>query len=399
MLNQASILNRKGLPHQALALIKKVKLKCKKYEQWYLLLQALELERNIMYAIQNPSTDNVEEKETLEKALELSDFRDIQSQLWKTFVLHGLPTDPSTKSLYSNLKTAINDKVNSTHISTFEAKLIHLYCQQFIAGMEGNIQETHRYGTTLLQTMDENPSFMTDKLEMYIRTLINLQYAQIRLFRSQEVIDSRKRCLDILSESTIAPTFKFAIRVSLFVNQYDMAFKEQKFNALHTIIKSFALYINENKYLMNPSSELLFNWQMAIHHFIFEQYEHTLEYNNKIIQEKLPYRNDIQALARLMNLIAYFELDQLQLLRPFTLNTYRYLKNKKRLHPIESFLIDFIRKDLAKHHFFRSLDKAFFMSYQRLLDLKGRDDSHETLVLMYFEHWLQKKIKKQEITN
>lgn len=398
MLNQALILLQKGLSHQALSVLKKAKAKCKEHEKWYLLLEVLEMKRHVLYSVQNPSLDNSEEELILGKALSVSSHRTLQSKLWKTFIKNGLPTDDKTISIYKRLRKELDTIKPEDHNSTIEIDMIRLYCNQFISGMEGDIPATYRFGTTLIKLMENNPNYMSDKTELYIRSLINLQYAQIRLDRVNEVKHNREKCRAIFKKLSLSPSFEFVINISLFVNEYDVAFKNAEFGSLEPIIIDLADYFENNKFYNNPSTNLLYTWQMSIHNFVFENYHGALDYNYDIINEKLPYRYDIQSLARLMNLIIYFELGEERLLRSFVLNTYRYLKKRERLLPIESFLINFVKKVLTKNRFLIDRKKSFKVFKSQLAQLKGRKDSHETLLLMYIEFWLDKKIEGKKLT-
>ncbi len=391
-LNHAKILHQKGLPYQALALLKKAKSICNEHEKWYLLLEVLEMKRNVLYSVQNPSLDNTEEEKILGKALAVSNHRSIQSSLWKAYIINGLPTDNKTLSVYKNLRNELDRIKPDDYNSTIEIDMIRLYCVQFISGMEGDIPSTYEYGSTLIKLMEDNPIYMSDKAELYLRTLINLQYAQIRLNKQDEVTANREKCRMLFQKLSLAPSFVFAVNVSLYVNEYDMAFKNEKFESLDMIINEFHSYFMDHKSYNNPSTNLLYTWQMSIHNFVVEDYQAALDYNYKIINLNVPYRYDIQSLARLMNLIIYFELGEERLLKPFVLNSYRYLKKRERLLPIETFLINFVKKVLTKNKFLIDQKKSFKSFKTQLAELKGREDSHETLLLMYIEFWLDKKI-------
>lgn len=392
ILNQAHILLQKGLSHQALSILKKAKGICQEHEKWYLLLEIIEMQRHVLYSIQNPSLDNSEEEDILCKALSVCNHRTVQSKLWKTYLKNGLPTDEKTINTYKQLRKDLSNITPDQSKSTIEIDMIRLYCNQFISGMEGDIIATYNHGTTLIQLMDDNPNYMSDKGELYIRCLINLQYAQIRLNKVEEVKSNRIKCRALFTKFALSPSFEFAINSSLYVNQYDIAFKNGHFSELSQIMDEFDSYFVANQFYNNPSTDLLYNWQKSIHHFVGEDYETALDFNYHIIDQKLPFRYDIQSLARIMNLIIYFELGQERLLNSFVVNTYRYLKKRERLLPIESFLISFVKKVLAKNKFLIDQKKLFNIFKSQLVQLKGSEDSHESLLLMYIEHWLNKKI-------
>lgn len=392
-INQANILNHKGLPSQALKIVTNAKKICKMHEKWYMLLELIDLERHITYAIQNPILENEEELEIIEKVATVGKFRYVQSNIWKNYITNGLPTDNESVAAYSELgKHEIFD--SSEESLSMVANLTRLYCLQFIAGMEGNILSTYGYGKSLIALMDEHPEYMSDKLELYIRCLINWQYAQVRLNKLEEVLENINQCRSKLDQSAISPSFKHSINISLYINEYDIKFKNEIFSDHDGIIASMNTYLDSNSDHIGAPSMLLYYWQNAIHQFVNENYDEVLDWTNKIESLKTPYRQDIKAMAKIVDLIAYYELGHIQLLKSYTLNTYRYLKRKERLLPVEAFLIDFIRRDLSKMKLGKISKKALLKCKKQSEQIKKNEDSHETLLLMYFDYWLNEKLKK-----
>ena len=390
-INHANILHKKGLPLQSLSLIRTIKSLCLQHEKWYMMLEILELERNITYAIQKPPIENREELDILQKVVSAGHFRNVQSEVWKTYITVGLPTDEQTLSNYTRLKENSIFQV-STEKLTLETRMLRLYCLQFLSGMEAKINETYDFGKELIELMESNPLYMSNKSELYIRTLINLQYAQIRLNKLDEVLQSIKKCKSSLRHLNLVPAFKNSITIALFINHYDILFKNKKKDGYKKIIEEMQLFFNLHSHEMGEPTLLLYYWQNAIHCFNTRNYAEALDWTESINEIKSLYRVDIQAFAKILNLIIHFELDNRDALKYFALNTFRYLKRKERLLPIENILINFIRKNLIKRRDSKSALNAFEQVKHEIQVLKKGDDSHEALLLMYFEHWIDQKL-------
>ena len=387
LLNQAHLLHRKGLAHQALKIIVKAKDLCAKKEKWVTLLDFLELERQVEYALQIPPTDNTKELTVLRTLNRDSEFRQVQSHLWSIFLKHGLPTDERSMALYSDVLGQPVFQYDPRDCS-LASNIVRLYCLQFIAGMEGRIRDSFAAGEELVLLMNNNPTYMEDKGELYVRCLMNWQYTHVRLNRQAEFDLSTKWCLEKLASYPFAPSFIISIRVSLFVNRYDLLFKSGRIEQLNPIIDQLKLYYSSLSGRPSPATQMIYRWQMAIDALVRENYSEILDWTSDIISNPGPYRQDIQAFSRILNLIAHYELDHVQLLKSYTLNTYRYLKRKERLLPVESFLISVIRSSLSLDP---GAEKNFWNQTKiKLNKLKQSEESHEALLLMYFEHWLNR---------
>lgn len=390
LVSQANILFLKGLGDQALHLIAKAKKYCNEYEKWYILLELLELERHITYAIQRPQLDNSKELYIIDKVSEVGSLRNLQSQVWKTYMTHGLPTNEEILAHYSEL--ANNPILHSdTEPRSLEAKMIYLYCHQFLAGMKGNIERTYRKGFELIQLMDKNPGYMSDKGELYIRSLINLQYPMVRLGKYVELKEIGRKCREKLGQFGLSPAFVTSITISTFINEYDVAFKCNLMHELGPIIQNMDNYVVENEKSLNPPTLHLYHWQRAIHDFVQEDYSSTWDWISRIENSPSIYRQDIQAYSKIMNLILHFEAENYRLLHHATLNTYRFLRKKGRLDQVEQLLLNLIKKGLITDQS-KSARKAFFKGiYSDIQHVKRDEVSHEATVLMYFEKYISNK--------
>ncbi len=393
LISQANILFLKGLGDQALHLISKAKKYCHQHERWYMLLELLELERHITYAVQRPQLDNSVELDIITKVTQVGQLRNLQSQIWKTYMTHGLPTNPEILEYYTQLaeQEILNGKANPTSL---EAQMIQLYCLQFLAGMKGNIQETYQKGHKLIALMEANPNYMSDKGELFIRSLINLQYPMVRLSKYDELKLIGEKCRSKLTEFSLSPSFKSSISISTYINEYDAAFKCKIPNSRESIIQTIDNIIESNKANINPPTRYLYHWQRAIHAFTKSDYSEAWKWIRIMEDNPTIYRQDIQAFSKIMDLILHFEAENYRLLNHATLNTYRFLRKKGRLNQVEQLLLHLIKKGLIIDQS-KSARKSFFEGIlSEINTIKRNELTHEATVLMYFEQYITKKLKQ-----
>ena len=86
----------------------------------------------------------------------------------------------------------------------------------------------------------------------------------------------------------------------------------------------------QTKYITGPTL-YLHHWQCAVHAFTNANYDDAWQWVNKIQESPSNYRQDVQAFAKIMQLIIHYEQGNLQLLQYSIINTYRFLRKKKRM--------------------------------------------------------------------
>ena len=119
-------------------------------------------------------------------------------------------------------------------------------------------------------------------------------------------------------------------------------------------------------------------------------YETAIDYLNKIINWKVDLRNDLQCYARLLHLIAHYELGNYQLLEYLAKSVYRFMAKMQNLSVVEEEMFKFIRKALTLST--KQLKPEFEKLLQKLKKFENK--RFETRAFMYLDviSWLESKI-------
>ncbi|MEP6748702.1 MAG: hypothetical protein ABJB86_13310, partial [Bacteroidota bacterium] len=103
-------------------------------------------------------------------------------------------------------------------------------------------------------------------------------------------------------------------------------------------------------------------------------------------------RTDLQCYARLLHLIAHYELGNYQLLEYLTKSVYRFMAKMENLSVVEEEMFKFLRNS------FRLSPRQLPVAFQKLLDIvkKYERNRFETRAFAYLDiiSWLESKIKK-----
>ena len=141
---------------------------------------------------------------------------------------------------------------------------------------------------------------------------------------------------------------------------------------------------------------MLFYYRIACLFFTSGNNSVAIDYLNKIVNAKNPdYREDIQSFARILLLIAHFELGNVRLIEYQVKSVYRFLGKKEDLHSVQKEIFRFLRK-LPK---IREKElKGEFIKLKEKLE-KVRTDPYERRPFLYLDiiSWLESKIEDKGV--
>ena len=101
-------------------------------------------------------------------------------------------------------------------------------------------------------------------------------------------------------------------------------------------LKEYSVYVDLHRILV-------FNYKFAVLYFGSGDYENTIVYLNKIINWKVDLRTDLQCYARLLHLIAHYELGNYDILEYLIKSVYRFMAKMENLTVIEEEMFSFLR--------------------------------------------------------
>ena len=389
---KADILNQKGLPYQALKFIRKGIAQSEEYEKWYFLLAFLELENSINYSLQKLSSGHDQQKLIITKALNLRKFQDLQSKMWQIYLERGLPSNEEDLARYEEI---ISNKLmkKEEYALSYKAKTIYFYLLQFYYGMKENISKSCAYGEKLIAHLESAPRFIKENGDMYFRANINLQFALLRLGEYNKILALIRNCRKAFKHSSGNSALVASIGISLYINEYKCLFGLNAQKDMHELLIRMRNHFYQYETLLNEPSKYLFYWHNAIYHFNLKEYSESLEWINLVQSVKSDFREDIQALSRILLLIIHFELGNKMYLVSCLKSTYRFLKKKNHFYDIEKLFFQFIKnQNRSSPKSAAEMKKQFTTLLNDLQSLNGDSYSHLTFRSVNFVQWVEDRI-------
>jgi tetratricopeptide (TPR) repeat protein len=172
-------------------------------------------------------------------------------------------------------------------------------------------------------------------------------------------------------------------------------FIEGSFTEGIKIVPEIAAKLREYEIYLDRHRILVFYYKIACLYFGSGDNEKAIDYLNRIINAKSDLRNDLQCYARLLNLIAHYELGNFDLLEYLIKSVYRYMSKMQNLSKVEEEIFTFLRRS------FHVGAHALKPEFEKLLHkLKQYEGNHlETRAFAYLDiiSWLESKINNVNV--
>jgi tetratricopeptide (TPR) repeat protein len=221
--------------------------------------------------------------------------------------------------------------------------------------------------------------------------VINNQIFACGMLRLYGEVDANLEKLKKVKAKTVDDGFK--IFTQYYLNKLILHTESGNFETGKEIIQEREKEkINFKKQIFQENFYLLY----AYIYFGAKDYNEALVWLNKLLDmPKTIVRQDLQSVARIINLIVHFEMGNNLLLESLLRSTYRYLRKQDRFYEFESRILKFIRK--SKDMVTKKEKKAAFIELKTELKILSEKES-EKAIFRYFNFmaWLDSKINEND---
>jgi hypothetical protein len=149
---------------------------------------------------------------------------------------------------------------------------------------------------------------------------------------------------------------------------------------------------------LDEHHEMMFFYKIASIYFGTEKYAECILYLEKIINNKnLSMREDLMCFARLLCLIAHYELGKDYYLESQLKNTYKFLLKMNDLHEVQKEIIKFLKN--LNSIYPSDIKKEFIKMRARFIELDN--NTYEKRAFLYLDiiSWLESKIENRKISD
>lgn len=396
-LDYARILYNKGLFLQSLRILEKAREIARAKGKFNFLSQVISLEKKIeTLHITRSMEDKVNQLAV--EALEVSGRIDMVSKL-SNLALHLF-------SWYVKNGHARNEKDEigvknffrknlppNTQLFTGFFELLYLYQSYcWYAFIRQDFLMYYRYSQKWVNLFSEEPAMLFVETGHYIKGMHNLLNAHfdLRNYQQFEIILKQFEAFAATPYANQHDNFRihtFIYINSAKINQHLMlgTFKEglSLVPYIEEKLEEYSLHIDKHRILV-------FNYKIATLYFGSGDYSTCIDYLQKIINETVDLRYDLQCYARLMHLLAHYEMGNNDIMEYLIKSVYRFMAKMENLTVVEEAMFRFLRRSF---HLSPKKIKPEFEVFLRTIK-KYEKNRFETRAFAYLDiiSWVESKV-------
>jgi hypothetical protein len=399
-LDNARILYNKGLKIQALRILEKAKELARANQKFNTLVQLLSLEKKIeSLHITRSTTEKTQQ--IADEALEISSHIDRVTRLsnlalllYRWFVLHGHSRNKEDeKELATFFKSYL--PADTSAINGFYEELYLYQSYSWYAFIKMDFLMYYRYSQKWIDLFEEHPPMIEVETGHYVKGMHNMLNALFDL-RNFEKFEITLKQFEVFQKTPVANRHdNFRIHTSIYItgakiNQHLMkgTFAEglKLVPLIEKSLEEYALFVD-------PHRILVFNYKLAMLYFGAGKFEIAIDYLQRIINGPVDLRIDLHCYARLLHLMAHYELGNYELMESLTKSVYRFMAKMKSLTVVEEEMFGFL-----KHSFDVSPEKIKPELKKFLHKIKHLEKNpFETRSFAYLDviSWIESKVNNK----
>ncbi|MBI3138882.1 MAG: hypothetical protein HYZ15_09880 [Sphingobacteriales bacterium] len=396
-MDQARILFNKGLYLQSLKVLERLKETARAYQQLTYLQQALFFEKKIetLYitrSMQDRADKLTEESEAVSYQLILvNNLSNLALQLYSWYIKHGHARhEKDIKSVESFFGKHLPPGTETAR--GFYERLYLYQAYVWYAFIRQDYLQYYRYSQKWVSLFGEFPGLLKVETANYIKGMHNLMSAEFALLNHGKLAESIKQFEQFVKQKhleenennrILAYQYLYTARINLYFLRGTFTKGLRLVPFLEDMLKEYGLYLDTHRVLV-------FYYKIASLYFGSGNNEKAIDYLNRIIHQKGDLRTDLQCYARLLHLIAHYELGNFDLLEYLIKSVYRYMARMGNLSKVEEEVFAFLRRSfrVGAH----ALKPEFEKLLVKLKKYEGNPLEARTFAYLDIISWLESKI-------
>ena len=402
-MDNARLLYNKGLKHQALKILERAKEIAKANNKLNFLAQLISLEKKIeTLHITRTSLEKTEQ--LTREAREISDHIDRVTRLsnlalllYRWYVENGHARNEADEKRLRDFFRQ-NTLPDTSHLDDFYEKLYLYQSYSWFAFIRQDFLMYYRYAQKWIDLFDQEPLMITVETGHYVKGMHNMLNAlfDLRHFSKFEVILKKFEAYYNTPEGQHHDNFRIHTWVYIHLAKINWHLMTGTFKEGLDLVPEISQKLIEYATYIDHHRTLVFNYKIATLYFGSGDYSRSIDFLQSIINDHIDLRYDLQCYARLVHLLAHYELGNYELMESLTKSVYRFMAKMKNLTVVEEEMFKFLRKSfqISRREIKSELEKL-------LSKIKHLEYNHiETRSFAYLDiiSWLESKLQDKTMS-
>jgi hypothetical protein len=399
MIDYARVLYNKGLYRQSLDMLSKAKEKAYEGKFFTLALEIVEFEKHIesqyiTRSLQGRSSALARESLELNESIYHSNlFSSLSLQLYGRYLNAGYARNEAD---YLSMQQFFEQHMPQVAYERLDFLGRVHYCQAHVwyYHTTQDFPFCYRHAQRWVSLFLDNPVYQELYAPLYLKGLHNLLNALYNTLQHDRFLETLNlltrfpRQFDMKAIKNIEGLYY----LYYYIHSVKRHFMEGTFSEGAKLAPQLMEIIEEDKYNWDERRIMIFYYRIACLYFGSGDNESAIDYLNILINQKNPdYREDIQCFARILNLIAHYELGNAQLVEYQVKSVYRFLSKMQDLQSVQLEIFRFLRKIPRISE--ENIHDEFIALKERLLELEKDPFQRRPFLYLDIISWLESKIE------
>jgi len=402
-LDYAKILYSKGMYRASLQILDKTKRIALDNQLYSQALTVLEFEKHIesqhITGSMYPKAEQLtkETRSVIERLRLRHKLSDLSLSLYGLYLQYGYVKDQKDRQYITDYFESHLPKYRLSEMD-FHEKMFLFQSFVWYHYMSQDFINFYRYAQKWVDLFDEYPAMISDKMPLYLKALHNLLSAYFMAGRLDKFLPVYQKLLHFNQGGSYVLSKNETFLHILFkhIHSINRIFLSGDYEDGVSQMSDLAELLNSGEYQWDLNRLMNFYYKMGCVYFAAGDLDNAIECLNKVTNQVVPnFREDIQCYARILNLIAHFDLGNDLLVSYQIKSTYRYLLKAKQDERILKEIFTFLRKTTRMLE--SELKREFIMLKKKLENLEN--DQYERRPLLYLDiiSWLDSKINHRSM--
>ena len=404
MFDYAHILYKKGLFQQSLRQLDRAKETAKANQKFNFLVQVLALEKrietlHITHSMQMRAQQlSAESSEVLNRITMVARLSNLALLVYSWYIQNGHARNEKDED---RIREYVEEHLPSDawQQTGFYERLYLYQSYNWYAFIRQDFLMYYRYSQKWLDLFEEQPLMIRVETGHYIKALHNLLNAHFDLRNYQKFERVLQKFEDFSQTDRVIENDNFRIQSFVYITtaKINQVFMKGTFREGLLMVPEIEERLAEYDLFIDRHRILVLNYKIASLYFGAGDYDTCIDYLQRIINDPLDLRNDLQCYARVLHLMAHYELGNFDLMESLTKSVYRFMAKRERLTKVEEEMFRFLR---TSFHTSRSSMRSEFEKFlEKIRTFEGNRYEARAFAYLDLVSWVESKVFQRPMSD
>lgn len=349
----AHILYKKGLFLQSLKILERAKETARANQKFMFLTQVIALEKRIeTLHITRSMQDRAEQlsfeaNQVNQHINMVTRLSNLSMLLYSWYIKNGHARNEKDEA---GVKEFMEQNIppNAFEQKDFYEKLYLYQSYSMYAFIRQDFLMYYRYTQKWVDLFTDNPLMIRVETGHYIKGLHNLLNSHFDLRNYEKFEIDLKKFEEFALTERVVQHDNFRIQSFVYIQgaKINQHFMKGTFKEGLTLVPYLEQKLEEFAPFLDMHRVLVFNYKIANLYFGSGDYATCIDYLQRIINDSVDLRYDLQCYARLLHLMAHYELGNFEIMESLIKSVYRFMARMENFTVVEEEMFKFLRRSM-----------------------------------------------------